>query len=350
MNSKGVTPVSSLSGDGSWKVSDDDLISMRSNFHGTIVHAFEGIFSWSMYGTHEGVDPGTGDAFTEYVMRCQWGPNHKSMTPWMVARRYREFSALDKDLHYNFPYLRGTLPCLPPKELFKTSAEVVSRRKVGLEQYMTFLITNVPAVLTSAYMDRFITISERLKQISSVVGVKTPVYQQHPSPSLTNPSAVDRSTSPSCSTTPHLLQPWTSQQAYQARGDAVFTPLNCDGLVALEDLVRELSVHVSGLTSAIDLKSDKDLYKLVSERIVCYDDTTKQVNHRLLFSFTDKFCTDFVISQVELCKQSWPILKMTAAHIDEVPGGVDLLPRIVQVDADLDASMQKLSAILHYPQ
>ncbi len=269
--SRGVTPTLGSSGEvGSWKVSGDDFISMRSNFHGTIVQAFEGIFSWSMYGTHEGVDATTGDAFIEYVMRCQWGPDHKSMTPWMVARRYREYAALDKDLQNNFPYLRGTLPCLPPKELFKTSAEVVARRKVGLEQYMTFLITNVPVVLNSEYMDRFLTISERLMQIRSHLGVQMTVNQQHPpGPSLTTPVVVARSTSqsPPCSTTPSL-QPMTSQQAYevyQARGDRAFSPLDSDGLVAMEDLVREFSARVSGLTSADDPKSDKDLYKLVSE-------------------------------------------------------------------------------------
>ncbi len=272
-SSRGVTPaLSSSEEDGSWKVSGDDLLSMRSNFHGTIVHAFEGIFSWSMYGTHEGVDATTGDVFIEYVMRCQWGPDHKTMTPWMVARRYREFSALDKDLHSSFPYLRGTLPCLPPKELFKTSPEVVARRKVGLEQYMTFLITNVPVVLTSEYMDRFLTTSERLMQIRSSLGIRTTTVnqqQQHPGPSLATPVAVARSTSqspPTCNTTPSL-QPWTSQQAheaYQARGDGAFPPLDSDGLAAVEDLVRELSARVSGLTSAVDLKNNKDLYKLVS--------------------------------------------------------------------------------------
>ncbi len=41
---------------------------------------------------------------------------------------------------------------------------------------------------------------------------------------------------------------------------------------------------------------------------------------------------------------------MTAAHVDEIPGGVALLPRIVQVDADLDASMQQLIIALRYPQ
>jgi hypothetical protein len=31
-------------------------------------------------------------------MRCQWGVDADHMTPWMVARRYREFDALDKVL------------------------------------------------------------------------------------------------------------------------------------------------------------------------------------------------------------------------------------------------------------
>ncbi len=260
---------------GSWKIRNGDLLSTRTNFHGTVVHAFDGVFSWNMYGTHDGVDATTGDAFIEYVMRCQWGPDQKAMTPWMVARRYREFAALDKDIHSSFPYLRGTLPCLPPKELFKTSTDVVARRKVGLEQYMTFIITNVPDVLTSEYMDRFLTISERLMQIRSRSGVQTKTIneqQQHPGPSLATPVTVaSPSTSqspPIPSTTPtRSIQPWTSQQAYeayQARGDGAFSPLDSEGLFAVETLVLELSARVSCLTSAVDLNMDKNLFKLVS--------------------------------------------------------------------------------------
>jgi hypothetical protein len=41
-----------------------------------------------------------------------------------------------------------------------------------------------------------------------------------------------------------------------------------------------------------------------------------------------------LIAIIILCMctiQAWPALKATAARIDDVPGGVDLLPRIVQV-------------------
>ncbi|CAM9439172.1 unnamed protein product, partial [Phaeothamnion confervicola] len=111
-----------------------------------------------LYGSSEGLEPGTSDGYTEYVMRCQWGPDADRMVPWLVARRYREFDALDKDLRDAFPHLRASFPSLPRKELFKTSAEVVARRKLGLEQYMSYLLSTFPDVVASPQVRRFLTI------------------------------------------------------------------------------------------------------------------------------------------------------------------------------------------------
>jgi hypothetical protein len=94
-------------------VGTSDLALRRPDFHGVVVRAFGGVFSWSMYGVQNAADaPGSGagggggggggltgggsDSFTEYVMRYQGGPDLQRMTPWIVARRYREFDALDK--------------------------------------------------------------------------------------------------------------------------------------------------------------------------------------------------------------------------------------------------------------
>ena len=51
-----------------------------------------------MYGTAEAKDFETGEAYTEYIMRCQWGRTFETMRPWMVARRFREFVAVDANL------------------------------------------------------------------------------------------------------------------------------------------------------------------------------------------------------------------------------------------------------------
>lgn len=48
-----------------------------------------GVFSWSYYGTSDGIESNTRDAYTEHVMRCQWGKTVHTMheMSWMVARR-----------------------------------------------------------------------------------------------------------------------------------------------------------------------------------------------------------------------------------------------------------------------
>lgn len=47
-----------------------------------------GVFSWSYYGTSDGIEANTKDTYTEHVMRIQWGKTADTMTSWMVARRY----------------------------------------------------------------------------------------------------------------------------------------------------------------------------------------------------------------------------------------------------------------------
>lgn len=46
-----------------------------------------GVFSWSYYGTSDGIEANTRDSYTEHVMRIQWGKTADTMISWMVARR-----------------------------------------------------------------------------------------------------------------------------------------------------------------------------------------------------------------------------------------------------------------------
>lgn len=45
------------------------------------------MFSWSYYGTSDGIEANTRDSYTEHVMRIQWGKTADTMISWMVARR-----------------------------------------------------------------------------------------------------------------------------------------------------------------------------------------------------------------------------------------------------------------------
>jgi hypothetical protein len=77
----------------------------------------------------------TSQGHTLYVIQVSSG-----IKQWEVARRYRDFCYLDKQLRKNFPKLK--VPTLPPKQyLFSsTSAAVVEERRNQLESYLKSLI------------------------------------------------------------------------------------------------------------------------------------------------------------------------------------------------------------------
>ena len=128
-----------------------------------MTYAFNGVFSCGMYGTAEAKDFETGEGYTEYIMRCQWGKTFETMKPWMVARRFREFVAVDANLRGALPDLAPHLPPLPSSfVLFAMSAEVVEARQRGLENYLRKLVTELPTTLRSQQIDEFLCISDRI--------------------------------------------------------------------------------------------------------------------------------------------------------------------------------------------
>ena len=60
-----------------WRALQADLTSRRKEFHGAVTYAFDGIFSWQMYGSTEANEEGK--PYTEYLMRCQWGTTWDNM-------------------------------------------------------------------------------------------------------------------------------------------------------------------------------------------------------------------------------------------------------------------------------
>ena len=100
-------------------------------------------------------------------MRCQWGRTFEEMRPWMVARRFREFAAVDANLRGAFPDLAPHLPPLPSSfVLFAMTPEVVEQRQKGLEAYLRKLVTELPTTLRSAQLDEFLCISDRIKAMA----------------------------------------------------------------------------------------------------------------------------------------------------------------------------------------
>ena len=51
-----------------WKAKYEDLSSRRKELHGAVTYAFDGVFSWSMYGSTDSVDqygtPYTGETLS----------------------------------------------------------------------------------------------------------------------------------------------------------------------------------------------------------------------------------------------------------------------------------------------
>lgn len=101
-------------------------------------------------------------------MRCQWGTSWDNLQPWIAARRYREFDILDAKLRADYPTIIGVLPALPSKDFFRfLESEVIAKRRRSLEEYMCSIVTSMPIVLRSNWIDEFLGISERIQQITS---------------------------------------------------------------------------------------------------------------------------------------------------------------------------------------
>ena len=142
------------------KAKYDDLTKKREGFPGAATYAYGGVFAWSMYSTAEAKDE-SGTIYTEYLMRCQWGPDWDTMQPWIVARRFREFVSLDGDVRSVLgptaepssaaattrPALDAALPELPTRfvSLFggdNMDRAVVQDRREKLEEYFNKLLSD----------------------------------------------------------------------------------------------------------------------------------------------------------------------------------------------------------------
>jgi hypothetical protein len=113
----------------------------------------------------------TGKAYTEYLMRCQYGTTWDNLQPWIVARRYREFDQLDLQLRKYYPTLAKSLIKLPEKDYFRfLEADVVEKRRLALEDYMYTVVVKLPSILRSDLFNEFLGIHERIYTIRTKLG------------------------------------------------------------------------------------------------------------------------------------------------------------------------------------
>lgn len=145
------------------------FLSSLPDFHGAVTYAFGGCFSWQMYSAVDAVDE-HGKNYTEYLMRLQWGTNWDNMQPWLVARRYREFDTLNDLLLQNYPNAKHKMHPLPKKQFFGSlDPNTVEQRTKDIEAYVCTIVTNLPSMLKSRYIDGFFSVHERIAQIKKQI-------------------------------------------------------------------------------------------------------------------------------------------------------------------------------------
>jgi len=299
---KGLTPQQKSH----WRALQADLSTRRKDFHGAVTYAFDGIFSWQMYGSAEAVDE-SGKSYTEYLMRCQWGTNWENMQPWIAARRFREFEQLDSSLRKHFALLSNSLCPMPEKDFFRfLDAEVVERRRIALEDYMTRIVTKLPSILRSELINEFLGIGERIASIRAKIG-------GFDTPRNTNNNREMNGEEGNNSTfnmvvSDNDIKILSMEDAEKFRSENNSGPLDEDELGRLEEDIRDL---VNCLRNAAPQDA------LIGPKI------------RLL---------------LKACTTRWPSLRATANVSDEVD--FSLIPRAMQAEEDLINSVNEFKSLI----
>ena len=282
-----------------------------------------------MYGSTEATEDGK--AYTEYLMRCQWGTTWENMQPWIVARRYREFDSLDYQLRRSFPSQTGTFIVLPEKSFFSAmDATVVDRRRRALEDYMTRVVQRLPTILRSCNMDEFLGISERITTIRALLGPNAGLLRTVPSSSGSGAGAAFGSV------TEELGSPigGNYEAVRKADEDLILTP-------ELAEKVRSRSAAGGVPLPSLDddslgrLEEDIKDFGIVL-RIASPLDVTKPGRLRDL---------------LRTCTEGWPRLRATAETAETAGEGESeldfrLIPRAMQAEEDLIRSIDDYQSLV----
>ncbi len=322
-----------------------DLTSRRKEFHGAVTYAFDGIFSWQMYGSTEAHEDGK--PYTEYLMRCQWGTTWENMQPWIVARRYREFDALDYQLRRSFPSQTSMLIVLPEKSFFSAmDATVVDRRRRALEDYMARIVQRLPTILRSRNVDEFLGISERLATIRSALGPNAGLLTSAPS-SSTGPGSVSGAGSAGIapgSAGAGSVPPSVVQQPRSTGGGYESAKKADEGLILSAELAEAMRTQAAAEGHPVQRLDDDTLGRLEEDikdlgimlRIASPLDVTKPGRLRDL---------------LRKCTERWPRLRATAETVTESSSAsaeVDfrLIPRAMQAEEDLVRSIDDYQSLI----
>jgi len=259
-----------------------------------------------MYGSAEAVDE-SGKSYTEYLMRCQWGTNWENMQPWIAARRFREFEQLDSSLRKHFALLSNSLCPMPEKDFFRfLDAEVVERRRIALEDYMTRIVTKLPSILRSELINEFLGIGERIASIRAKIG-------GFDTPRNTNNNR---------------------EMNGEEGNNSTFNMVVSDNdikILSMEDAEKFRSENNSGSLDEDELgRLEEDIRDLVN----CLRNAAPQ----------DALIGPKIRLLLKACTTRWPSLRATANVSDEVD--FSLIPRAMQAEEDLINSVNEFKSLI----
>ena len=301
---KGLTPQQKSH----WRALQADLSTRRKDFHGAVTYAFDGIFSWQMYGSAEAVDE-SGKSYTEYLMRCQWGTNWENMQPWIAARRFREFEQLDSSLRKHFALLSNNLCPMPEKDFFRfLDAEVVEKRRIALEDYMTRIVTKLPSILRSELFNEFLGVGERIASIRAKIG------------------GFD---------SPNNNRNGNSEQLRD----------NGDGNSTLNMVVSDNDIKFLSMEDAEKYKDENKSRALDEDELGRLEEDIRDLSNSLRHaSPQDALIGPKIRLLLKACTTRWPSLRATANFSEEID--FSLIPRAMQAEEDLITSVNEFKSLI----
>jgi len=315
-----------------WVAKQDDLGKRRKGFHGAVTYAFDGIFSWQMYGSAEAVDE-SGSTYTEYLMRCQWGTSWDNLQPWISARRYREFDVLDAELRRMFPNYERAMPQLPGKDFFRfLEADVIDKRRQTLENYMSRIVLHLPTILRSRTISEFLGIQERLVTIKAqFAAAKTQApssIASGQSPDVAQ-SLMDRSASPG------------TLPASASASSSAFAAIVGDSQVLGEDAFIKTADH------AEQRRIDMGFEALTEEELCLFEDELRKLILGLQGHNSTKKIKKTSTGYINLVKLTtkWPQLRATCAVEKADSRSFTLIPRALQAEEDLTRLIRDFEAL-----
>ncbi|TYZ57604.1 hypothetical protein PybrP1_003944 [[Pythium] brassicae (nom. inval.)] len=264
-----------------------------------VIH--DGFFQCQMHRTQVLQDDNFAE-YTVYVLRCEYQARDAAEPiTWLVSHRFSVFERLHKDLKHKIPATVANLPNFPRKHrlggMFKgktgNSSEIVEERKRGLENYLSQVLdicARLPQTLNVPELDRFLNLSRQVEQ-----------YRRQ------------------------LLGATATPGGDSAGGFSGQLNINAGGAEALA--AREQARLPTELPTPFD-----------EEELTHTEQAVTMLSNAIRNSRGDLRRDVTVQHHLKVCVQLLPRLQISA-NLDNPFANVDLIPRAMQCQEDLEVTM-----------